>query len=419
MLVWAPPAGGLPSGGHYSIIQRTDYGSDVEIGTTTNNYYVVTGLTNFFSAPNIAQDPTPHGTPTGRTTNYDFDVVVVDAQGNRSAKPTQFTLWGYRGGITGTATGGSTSTLIVSGAAWSTNQWLGYYLFVSGKPSAVIISNTSNTLNFVDLDGNAFSGAVTNGTTFQIGGDYFNGVGDVSFGKASIDFTNAGGSPVSPHNFCLQIVHDNTNGVLGLQRPSASPAGFIYGLEIGAFNYAVWTQRTPVSGNITEFAMHHRGPPGDLAGPLTNINATAMVSNGYGPTSVANTWQGYGVPLSAIQVNTPLGGVTTFDGSITNSTLTVTAIHSGPGIDNGCWLEASGLSAKPYVNPTPGQTGAGTFGLAGPGIPVTGTVTITNGKAYGSNMYKSQYKFIGNFANQIFYFDDIGWVRTTSVAAGA
>lgn len=425
MLVWAPPAGGLPVGGHYQVIQRTAYGADVDIGTTTNNYFVATGLTNFFNAANIAQGP---GSPIGPTTPYDFDVVVVDASNNRGPKPLQFTLWGYRGGITGTTTGGSASTLVDGGKSWATNQWLGYYVFYGGAPDfptsgttpvAVCVGNTATVLTLVNLDGSALSPAVATGNLYQIGGDYFTGVGDVSFGKASIDFVNTGGSPVAPHAFCLQLVHDNTGGNLGLQRPSGSPAGFIYGLEIGAFNYAVWNQRTPVSGTFTEYAMHHRGPPGDLAGPLTNISAAAMVSNGYGPAQVANTWQSFAVPESGIQDTSPLTGPTTFSFTLTSSTLAVSGI-SGPGIDNGCWITGTGIPTGTYVNPTPGQTGNGNYTVAGAGIPVGSPVSASNGKAWGTNMYKGQYKMVsGAFANLIFYFDDIGWVRSNSVPAGS
>jgi hypothetical protein len=421
MLVWAPPAGGLPAGGHYEINQRQNYGANSVVGTTTNNYYVATGLTNFFSAPNIAQDPSPHGAPTGPTTVYDWDVIVVDSAGNRSAAPAQFTLWGYRGGITGTATGGSTTTLTVSGSPWVANQWLGYYLFVSGQPSAVVVSNTSGALAFVDLDGNAFSSAVTNGTAFQIGGDYFGGVGDVSFGQAagSPAFTSSGGSPVSPHAFCLGMTHDaSASDNMGLQRPSASPAGFIYGLEIGAYNYAVWNQRSPVSGSYTEYAMHHRGPVGDLAGPHTGINGANMVSLGYGPAQVANTWQPFAVPTSAIQCSSPAGGVTTFNFSVTGSTLTASGM-TGPGIDDGCWITGTGLPAAGYVNPTPNQTGNGQYTIVGAGYPVSGTITGTDGKAWGTNMYKGQYKVVGSFANLTWDYDNIGWVRSNTVAPGA
>ncbi len=429
MLVWAPPIGGLPSGGHYQAIFRTNYGVDVDVpigqgGQTTNNWTVITGLTNFFSAPNIAQGP---GSPIGPTNVYDFDVVAVDSQGNRSAKPSQLTMWGYRGGITGTAAGGSTTTLTVSGSPWVANQWLAYYLFVSGKPSAVIVSNTANTLTFVDLDGNPFSSTVTNGTAFQIGGDYFNGVGDVSFGQAagSPAFTDPGGSPVSPHSFCLRMTHDASGSDnMGLQRPSASPAGFIYGLEIGAYNYAVWNQRSPVSGSYTEFAIHHRCPLGDLPNPpVANISGGTMVSAGYGPAQTVNTWQSFKVPLSVLSFSTPASGKTSFSFMLNGSTLTVSGI-SGPGLDNGTWITGIGIPTGTFILSSPGNgangvSGNGVYTVSGAGIPVGSPVSGSNGQGWATNMYKGQYKVVGSFANLIWYYDDIGWVRNNLLAAGS
>lgn len=421
MLVWAAPAGGLPGGGHYQVVYRKNYGStnDFPSGTTTNTYFVATGLSTFFNAPNIGQGS---GIAIGPVDVFDFDVLVVDSIGNRSAAPAQCTFWHYRGGVTGTANGGSTTTLTVSGTPWSTDQWLGYYVFITGHPSAVIISNTSNSLTFVDLDGNAFSSAVTNTTTFQIGGDYFNGVGDVSFGQAggSPAFTSAGGSPISPHAFCLGMTHDGTTGNMGLQRPSASPAGFIYGAEVGAYNYTAWSQRPATTGQGNEFAIHHRCPTGDLPGPpVSNISSGAMTS--YGPSPVANTWQDYVVPLSALQFSTPSTGFTTFTGSITGGILTVTSF-TGPGFDSGVFITGTGVDAGTYIsNNSGGQTGNGTYTvLKNSGAATSNASTFTNGKAYGTNYYKGQFKVVGStFANQTTYYDNICSVRSNSVAPGA
>lgn len=420
MLVWAAPSGGLPSGGHYQVVYRKNYGAttDFPSGTTTNTYFVATGLNTFFNAPNIAQGS---GIAIGPTDVYDFDVLTVDSVGNRSVAPTQCTIFHYRGGISGTSTSGTTTTLTDSGKSWTTNQWLGYYLFVGSHPSAVILSNTATTLTFVDLDGNAF-GAAVGAEAYQIGGDYFNGVGDVSFGQAagSPAFTSTGGSPVAPHTFCLGMTHDATTNNMGLQRPSASPAGFIYGLEIGAFNYAVWSQRPASTGQGNEFAIHHRCPTGDLPGPpVSNISSAAMTS--YGPSPVANTWQQYFVPLSALQFTTPAGGQTTFTGSISGGILTVTSF-TGPGFDSGVFITGTGVDAGTYIsNNSGGQTGNGTYTvLKNAGVATSNAATFTDGKAYGTNFYKGQYKVVGTtFANQTTYYDDIASTRVNTLGPGA
>lgn len=430
MLVWAAPAGGLPSGGHYQVVYRKNYGAtqDFPSGTTTNNYFVATGLNTFFNAPNIGQGT---GIAIGPTDVFDFDVLVVDSGGNRSAAPTQATLFHYRGGVSGTATGGSTSTLVDSGQSWPTDQWLGYYVFYGSSgnfptsgttPVGVCIGNSATTLNLISLDGTALSSTVAAGNTYQIGGDYFTGVGDVSFGQAagSPAFTSAGGSPVSPHTFCLGMTHDATTGNMGLQRPSASPAAFIYGLEVGAFNYATWSQRPATTGQGNEFAIHHRCPTGDLPGPpISNISSAQMTS--YGPSPVANTWQSYFVPLSALQFTTPLGGQTAFTGSISGGILTVTS-YTGPGFDSGVFITGTGVDAGTYIsNNSGGQNGIGTYTvLKNNGVATSNASTFTDGKAYGTNFYKGQYKVVGTtFANQTTYYDDIATVRVNTLAPGA
>jgi hypothetical protein len=273
------------------------------------------------------------------------------------------------------------------------------------------------------LDGTALSTAVATGNSYQIGGDYFTGVGDVSFGDSPGDphFTSAGGSPISPHAFCLAMTFNPTEPfTMGLQRPSASPASFIYGAEVGAFNYASWIQRPAVNGQATEFAIHHRCPTGDLPGPpISNINSSAILS--YGPTAVANTWQRYAPPLSVLQFTTPLGGVTTFTGSITSGILTVTSF-TGPGFDSGLLITGTGVDAGTYIsNNSGGQNGNGTYTvLKNVGAATSNATTFTDGKAYGTNSYKWQIKVTGS-SNQgrTTYYDDIASIRSNSVAAGA
>lgn len=405
-ILWTAATGAVD---HYQIIRRTNYGTDVDYATVPASqlYYTDPSATNFFNAPNIAQGT---GSPIGPTTVYDYDVVAcADAAGtNRGPKPAQFTLWHYRGGVSGTATGGSTTTIVDTGQSWTTDQWVGYHVFdLTASTNSIVLTNNNNTLTMVP--GFSF-GSSTSGHNYQIGGDYFSGVGDVSFGQAlgSPAFTNSGGSPVAPHTFCLGMTHDGTAGNMGLQRPSASPDGFIYGLEIGAFNYSTWNQRPATTGQGNEFAIHHRCPTGDLPGPpVSNISSSAMLS--YGPSPLANTWQSYKVPLSVLQFTTPLGGRTTFTGSITGGVLTVTSF-SGPGFDSGVFITGTGVDAGTYIsNNSGGQNGNGTYTvLKNAGAATSNASTFTDGKAFGTNFYKGQYKVVGTtFANQTTYYDDI------------
>lgn len=73
-------------------------------------------------------------------------------------------------GVAGTASGGSTTTLTDTTQSWTTNQWAGYYLEMTGGANngkiEVISSNTGNTLTLAK--GMTFSYAVAAGDTYGI-----------------------------------------------------------------------------------------------------------------------------------------------------------------------------------------------------------------------------------------------------------
>lgn len=82
---------------------------------------------------------------------------------------------------TGTATGGSTTTLVRAGAGWTTNQWAGYTVrktSTCATPStnqcaSVIVSNTSTTLTYSGTGGYDFGDSskvlsFSNGETYEI-----------------------------------------------------------------------------------------------------------------------------------------------------------------------------------------------------------------------------------------------------------
>ena len=74
-----------------------------------------------------------------------------------------------------TATGGSATTLVRTGAAWAVNQWRGQYLFTTGGTGAGqmarIVSNTADTLTLENniMPGTALGVALAAATTYQIG----------------------------------------------------------------------------------------------------------------------------------------------------------------------------------------------------------------------------------------------------------
>ncbi|NDC57823.1 MAG: hypothetical protein EBZ50_03135 [Alphaproteobacteria bacterium] len=73
-----------------------------------------------------------------------------------------------------TTTGGSTTTLVRSGASWTVNQWAGWYCWISAGTGAGqmarIVSNTATTLTLVDaVTGGALGAAIGSGATYTIG----------------------------------------------------------------------------------------------------------------------------------------------------------------------------------------------------------------------------------------------------------
>lgn len=82
--------------------------------------------------------------------------------------------WNYN--IGGTATGGSTTTLVMTGAGWTTNQWAGYTVVnTSGGTrdgsKGIVESNTTDTLTFAsgELHGGSSAEGFAASDTFLIG----------------------------------------------------------------------------------------------------------------------------------------------------------------------------------------------------------------------------------------------------------
>lgn len=183
--------------------------------------------------------------------------------------------------------------------------------------------------------------------------------------------------------------------------------------ELGAFNYMlIDVQATSVSNNLQLGTVSRLPDPfGDAYG---GASAVDPYSTAYGPTVTANTYSTRKIPLKDLAM-----GITPCSGSITGDTLTVTAqTLTGAGVvDMGGFITGPGIPAGTFlyhVDGTPAffGTGTGTFKLAGPGIPVTGTVSST-----GQNFTwqrTSLYKYGMNPTNQPFtvYFDNVGFSVT-------
>lgn len=180
--------------------------------------------------------------------------------------------------------------------------------------------------------------------------------------------------------------------------------------EIGWANYIIIDFRaTSVSSNL-QFGTVSRlpAPYGDAYGWSP---AKDPYSTSYGPTVTANTWSTRKIPLADLAM-----GYTTFQGSLTGATLTVPSqTLQGLGvIDMGGFITGPGIPTGTYLIPNGnGQNASiGTFQVAGPGIPVTGTVSST-----GQNWHwqrTSMYKYAINPTNQPYtiYVNNAGFSVT-------
>ena len=116
----------------------------------------------------------------------------------------------------GTATGGTTTTLIDTGASWTVNQWANYHgIVATSGDTFVVSSNTSNTLTFSSAIGTAPS----SGNSFTIGVASWNiflceGVNQQT--SSSLDQSNTGGGfAASPYGVSVTPTSgDLTNGEL-------------------------------------------------------------------------------------------------------------------------------------------------------------------------------------------------------------
>jgi azurin len=184
----------------------------------------------------------------------------------------------------------------------------------------------------------------------------------------------------------------------GLNPVSGAPQAPVDEVEIGAFKYFTVDINPGSNVNFTLYLSHiSRLPPGDVYGWMGVSNVFA-----YGPAPVANTWATYKIPLSALGI-----GSCTFTGSISGTTLTVTAVDSGPSIvDAGGFVTGPGIPAGTYITGY-GQSGAiGTFTVAGPGISSSTSVPSETMDYQRTAFYKSS---IQPSNEVIMYMNNLGW----------
>lgn len=238
----------------------------------------------------------------------------------------------------------------------------------------------------VDTAGNV--GPLSTQSTFNVYyGGSMNWGGDYSY-SASPNYYDTAGIPESgAYDIAVSVT-----GSYGGFQPYAGHTVPQWDLEAGSFAYLSMDLKPSANSQTWRLSMVSRLPQGDVF-PWAGVNI-----NNYGPTPVPGVWATYKVPLSALSV-----GKTSFQGSISGTTLTVNSINSGVGVDAGGFLTGPGVA--------PGTAIVG-FNAQGGG---PGTYTITPAQNVGYTTLTEQRTAVYKFdlidetgaSNNHYYIDNV------------
>ena len=197
----------------------------------------------------------------------------------------------------------------------------------------------------------------------------------MSYGGAVTNFESTAGNPQGG-TYDVSTVFATGGGFLPYATGPECPP---WDCEIGAFKYfTIDINPGPVVSPFTQLIFQARLPPGD-----NSAYANAFNVFDYGPAPRANTWATYKVPLSVLHF-----GVSQFTGSISGTTLTVTAVPSGGFVDSDGFITAPGVPAGTYVTSYHQAASIGTFTIAGPGITPSTSVPSETMTFQRTNLYK-------------------------------
>lgn len=229
---------------------------------------------------------------------------------------------------------------------------------VNNAGPTLAVANTiyAYAVSAVDTAGN--EGPQQANATFWV---YYNGVydwlGDYSYptpGGISINYADASGAPEEgPYDIAVTS-YTTAAGFL----PYSGKTTAQWDMEGGSFNYISMDLKPTLAGQDWQMYLVSRLPPGDVT-PW----AFATLSK-YGPTPVVGKWATYKIPLSVFAI-----GISHFTASISGTTLTVSSVNSGVGLEAGGYVTGAGIPAGTYViGNSSTNGGAGTYQVQGPGI---------------------------------------------------
>jgi hypothetical protein len=224
------------------------------------------------------------------------------------------------------------------------------------------------------------------------------GDGNLNYGGLTANWADTTGDP---QGGTYDIAATYPGGFQPVADAMLSPE---WNIEVGAFNYyvidinpgsdATWTE----SGlGITTYTRLPIGDNGHWQGSGVNVFS-------YGPAPVANTWATYKIPLSVLGF-----GTCAFTGSISGTTLTVTAVQSGSVcVDSDGFIYGAGVPSGTYVTGYSQSSSIGTFTIAGPGISGSTNVPSQTMTWQRTSFYKSGLQ--DNVSGAVTtYFNNIGF----------
>jgi hypothetical protein len=266
-----------------------------------------------------------------------------------------------------------------------------------GTPQPTLtIANTIYTyaVSAVDTSGN--EGPQQANATFWV---YYNGIfdwlGDFSYpsGSININYADTTGAPESgPFDIDVSFTLAHS----GFQ-PYAGKTTTAWDMEGGSFGYISMDLKPTFAGQDWELFIISRLPPGDVF-PSSNV-----LLSSYGPAPVVGKWATYKIPLSVLSI-----GSTHFTGSISGTTLTVSSVSSGVGLDAGGYLTGPGVPAGTYITAfSQSGGGAGTYTIAGPGISGSTSVASTSMVEQRTGIYKFGLVDRNSILNNHFYIDNV------------
>lgn len=227
---------------------------------------------------------------------------------------------------------------------------------------------------------------------------------DLSWGMLQENYAATAGDPQGgPFDVSIDFI---SGGFQPAVNPPQAPQ---WNLEVGAFRYfTIDVNPGPATGYNLRFGSVSRLPPGDVYGwhPLANLFS-------YGPAPVANSWATYRIPMTDLGM-----GICQFAGSITGTTLTVTAITAGaPLVDAGGFVTGPGVPAGTYITGYGQASAIGTFTVAGPGISASTRVPGATMTFQRTSLYK--FSVFPDINNIQAYFNNMGLLTDIGAPAAA